>query len=38
MVDVLLTMNEAFCIAGGGVSCFFAKNKADRGLVRKKHE
>jgi hypothetical protein len=21
MVDVLLTMNEAFCIAGGGVSC-----------------
>jgi hypothetical protein len=35
MVDVLLTMNEAFCIAGGGVSCFFAKNKADRGLVRK---
>jgi hypothetical protein len=38
MVDVLLTMNEAFCIAGGGVSCFFAKNKADRGLVRKKHD
>ena len=38
MVDVLLTMNEAFRIAGGGVSCSFATNEADRGLVRKKHD
>jgi hypothetical protein len=38
MVDVLLTMNEAFRAAGGGVSCSFAKNEACRGLVRKKHD
>jgi hypothetical protein len=30
MVDVLLTMNEAFCIAGGEVSCSFAKSAANR--------
>jgi hypothetical protein len=30
MVDVLLTMNEAFRIAGGEVSCSFAKSAADR--------
>ncbi|WP_175456054.1 hypothetical protein [Polaromonas sp. JS666] len=30
MVDVLLTMNEAFRIAGGEVSCSLAKSAANR--------
>jgi hypothetical protein len=30
MVDVLLTMNEAFRIAEGEVSCSLAKSAADR--------
>ncbi|WP_449594138.1 hypothetical protein [Polaromonas sp.] len=37
MVDVLLTMNEAFCRAGGGVSCFsLLANK--QGISEKTHD
>jgi len=44
MVDVLLTMNEAFCIAGGEVSCctftFLATCQKRRAQVisEKKHD
>jgi hypothetical protein len=38
MVDVLLTMNEAFCRAGGGVSCLLSKKRSKRGISEKKHD
>jgi hypothetical protein len=42
MVDVLLTMNEAFCIAGGEVSCAESPNlfkwRGAQVISEKKHD